>query len=95
MRNAHRALGRSYPRIQCLKIRIANSRSLDAQFIRERAARDGTDDIGKLRSHAVDFWIKPDTSSYVLAEFHRTDEIAAAGSAAAQNVVAELKPRMT
>lgn len=50
--------------------------------------------IGNLRNRAVDFWITPDTSRFGLAEFHRTQEIAAEGEAAAQGKVAELKQRL-
>jgi len=50
--------------------------------------------IGKLRNRAVDFWIKPDTSGFGLAEFHRTAEIAAVGEAAAHDAIAELKQRL-
>ena len=42
--------------------------------------------IGKFRNRAVDFWIKPDTSCFGLAEFHRTAEIAAVGEAAAARI---------
>jgi predicted acylesterase/phospholipase RssA/CRP-like cAMP-binding protein len=51
--------------------------------------------LGKLRNRAVDFWIKPDTSLYGLAEFHRAAEIAAAGQTAAQATVADLQHRLT
>lgn len=50
--------------------------------------------IGKLRNQAVDFWITPDTSGFGLAEFHRTDEIAAAGAVAATDKLSELKQRL-
>lgn len=50
--------------------------------------------IGKLRNRAVDFWIRPDTSGFGLAEFHRTTEIAAVGDAAAKASVTELKRRL-
>jgi len=50
--------------------------------------------IGKLRNRAVDFWIKPDTSAFGLAEFHRTKEIAAAGEVAAGDIIEELKRRL-
>ena len=50
--------------------------------------------ISKLRNRAVDFWIKPDTSGFGLAEFHRTAEIAAVGEAAARDKIAELKQRL-
>ena len=50
--------------------------------------------IGKLRNRAVDFWIKPDTSGFGLAEFHRTAEIAAAGEAAARDKLPELKQHL-
>ena len=50
--------------------------------------------IGKFRSQAVDFWIRPDTSGYGLADFYRTTEIAAAGEAAARDKVPELKQRL-
>lgn len=47
--------------------------------------------IGKLRNRAVDFWIRPDTSGFGLAEFHRTKEIAAAGEVAAHEIIDDLK----
>ena len=50
--------------------------------------------MGKIRNRAVDFWIKPDTSRFGLAEFHRTSEIAAAGEAAAHDAIPELKQRL-
>jgi NTE family protein len=50
--------------------------------------------MSKFRNRSVDFWIRPDTSNFGLAEFHRTKEIAAAGEAAARSIVAELKQRL-
>lgn len=50
--------------------------------------------MGKFRNQAIDFWIKPDTSGFGLAEFHRTTEIAAAGEAAAHDAIPELKQRL-
>jgi NTE family protein len=47
--------------------------------------------IGKLRNRAVDFWIKPDTSAFGLAEFHRTKEISTAGEVAAHEIIEDLK----
>jgi len=73
-------------------INMRNAGSLDTLF---RIFESQAHNIGKLRNRAVDFWIKPDTSRYGLAEFHRTDEIAAAGKVAAQDAVVELKQRLT
>ncbi len=50
--------------------------------------------ISKLRNRAVDFWIKPNTSAFGLADFHHTTEIAAIGEAEAQSRVSELKQRL-
>jgi NTE family protein len=50
--------------------------------------------MGKIRNRAVDFWIKPDTSHFGLAEFHRTAEIAAVGEAAAHEAIPELTQRL-
>jgi predicted acylesterase/phospholipase RssA len=50
--------------------------------------------ISKLRNRAVDFWIKPDTSGFGLADFHHTAAIAAVGEASAQARVSELKQRL-
>ena len=50
--------------------------------------------LGKFRNLAVDFWIKPDVSAYGLAEFHRTDEIAGVGEAAALERIPELKQHL-
>jgi NTE family protein len=50
--------------------------------------------IGKLRNQAVDFWIKPDTSGFGLAEFHRTKEISAAGEVATHDIIDDLKRRL-
>ena len=50
--------------------------------------------IGSFRSRAVDFWITPDTSAFGLADFHRTDDIARAGEAAAREVVSQLQQRI-
>jgi NTE family protein len=47
-----------------------------------------------MRNRAVDFWIKPDTSPFGLAEFHRTTEIAAVGEAAARDTIGALKKRL-
>ena len=50
--------------------------------------------IGNIRNRAVDFWITPDTSGFGMAEFYRTTEIAAAGEAAARQVLPELQKRL-
>ena len=50
--------------------------------------------MGKIHNRAVDFWIKPDTSRFGLAAFHRTAEIAAVGEAAALEAIPELKQRL-
>ncbi len=77
------------PDMPTLKMR--NAGSIDTLF---RIFESQAHNIGKLRNRAVDFWIKPDTSSFGLAEFHRTSEIAAAGQTAAQASVADLKQRL-
>lgn len=50
--------------------------------------------IGKLRNQVVDFWIRPDTSAFGIVDFHRTAAIAAAGEAAAEASVSDLKKRL-
>ena len=71
--------------------KMKNAGSIDTLFqIFESQAHN----IGKLRNRAVDFWIKPDTSTYGLAEFHRTSEITNAGKIAAQHYSTELKQRL-
>jgi NTE family protein len=50
--------------------------------------------LGAIRNRAVDFWITPDTSSFALADFYRTQEIAAVGEAATQEILPELKQRL-
>lgn len=77
------------PDMPTLKMR--NAGSIDTLF---RIFESQAHNIGKLRNRAVDFWIKPDTSGFGLAEFHRTSEIAAAGQTAAQATVEELKQRL-
>jgi predicted acylesterase/phospholipase RssA len=72
--------------------KMRNAGSLDTLF---RIFESQAHNIGKLRNRAVDFWIKPNTSGFGLAEFHRTSVIADAGRAAAQDSVAELKRRLT
>ena len=72
-------------------IKMRNVGSLDTLF---RIFESQAHNIGKLRNRAVDFWIKPDTSNFGLAEFHRTSEIAAVGRVAAQDSAAELKLRL-
>jgi len=71
--------------------KMRNAGSLDTLF---RIFESQAHNIGKLQNRAVDFWIKPDTSSYGLAEFHRTSEIATAGVAAALGTISELKQRL-
>jgi predicted acylesterase/phospholipase RssA len=71
--------------------KMRNAGSLDTLF---RIFESQAHNIGKLRNRAVDFWIKPDTSSYGLADFHRTSEIATAGVAAALGSIGELKQRL-
>ena len=58
--------------------KIRNASALDTRF---RIFESLAHNIGKMRNRAVDFWIKPDTSHFGLAEFHRTTEIAAVGEA--------------
>ena len=77
------------PDMPTLKMR--NAGSLDTLF---RIFESQAHNIGKLRNRAVDFWIKPDTSGFGLAEFHRTSLIAEAGKAAAQDSITELKQRL-
>jgi predicted acylesterase/phospholipase RssA/CRP-like cAMP-binding protein len=72
--------------------KMRNAGSLDTLF---RIFESQAHNIGKLRNRAVDFWIKPDTSVYGLAEFHRTSEIATAGVTAALNALQDLKQRLT
>jgi len=72
-------------------VKMRNASALDTLF---RIFESLAHNIGKMRNRAVDFWIKPDTSHFGLAEFHRTTEIAAVGEAAAQGAVAELKQRL-
>jgi predicted acylesterase/phospholipase RssA/CRP-like cAMP-binding protein len=72
-------------------IKMRNVGSIDTLF---RIFESQAHNIGKLRNRAVDFWIKPDTSIYGLAEFHRTSEIANAGKIAAQHCTTELKQRL-
>ena len=72
--------------------KMRNAGSIDTLF---RIFESQAHNIGKLRNRAVDFWIKPDTSIYGLAEFHRTEEIANAGRAAAQHCIADLQQRLT
>lgn len=71
--------------------KMKNANALDTLF---RIFESQAHSIGALRNRAVDFWIKPDTSHFGLAEFHRTSEIAAAGEAAARDTVVELKQRL-
>lgn len=72
--------------------KMRNAGSFDTLF---RIFESQAHNIGKMRNRAVDFWIKPDTSGYGLAEFHRTSEIAAAGVNAALNTLEDLKQRLT
>ena len=71
--------------------KMKNAGSIDTIF---RIFESQAHNIGKLRNRAVDFWIKPDTSIYGLAEFHRTSEIANAGKIAAEKCFTELKQRL-
>jgi predicted acylesterase/phospholipase RssA len=50
--------------------------------------------LGKYRNRAVDFWIKPDVSSFGIAEFHRTAEIALAGETAALESIPTLRQHL-
>lgn len=72
--------------------KMRNAGSIDTLF---RIFESQAHNIGKLRNRAVDFWIKPDTSGFGLAEFHRTQVIAEAGLVAAQNAIPELIKRLT
>ena len=71
--------------------KMKDASALDTLF---RIFESQAHDIGKHRNRAVDFWIKPDTSPFGLAEFHRSTEIAAVGEAAALDAIAELKQRL-
>jgi len=70
---------------------MRDASALDTLF---RIFESQAHNLGKFRNQAVDFWIRPDTSSFGLAEFHRTTEIAAAGEAAARDTIAQLKQRL-
>jgi NTE family protein len=72
-------------------VKMRDASALDTLF---RIFESQAHNLGKLRNRAVDFWIKPDTSSFGLAEFHRTTEIAAVGEAAAHDTIAQLKQRL-
>ena len=71
--------------------KMKNASALDTLF---RIFESQAHNMGKFRNRAVDFWIKPDTSRFGLAEFHRTAEIAAVGEAAAHDAIPELKQRL-
>lgn len=71
--------------------KMRNAGSIDTLF---RIFESQAHNIGKLRNRAVDFWIKPDTSGFGLAEFHRTQVIAEAGQVAAQSMIPELTKRL-
>jgi predicted acylesterase/phospholipase RssA/CRP-like cAMP-binding protein len=81
--------GGNSPNMPTTKMR--NPGSLDTLF---RIFESQAHYIGKFRNRAVDFWIRPDTSGFGLAEFNRTAEIAEAGRVAAQSVIADLKQRI-
>jgi NTE family protein len=72
-------------------LKMKNPGALDTLF---RIFESLAHNMGKIRNRAVDFWIKPDTSQFGLAEFHRTTEIAAVGEAAANEAMAQLKQRL-
>jgi NTE family protein len=72
-------------------VKMRNASALDTLF---RIFESQAHNLGTLRNRAVDFWIKPDTSGFGLAEFHRTTEIAAVGEAAAQDVIPQLTQRL-
>jgi predicted acylesterase/phospholipase RssA len=72
-------------------VNMRDASALDTLF---RIFESQAHNLGKFRNQAVDFWIRPDTSSFGLAEFHRTTEIAAAGEAAARDTIAQLKQRL-
>jgi predicted acylesterase/phospholipase RssA/CRP-like cAMP-binding protein len=72
-------------------VKMRDASALDTLF---RIFETQAHNIGKLRNRAVDFWIKPDTSQFGLAEFHRTKEIAAVGEAAALDSISELRGRL-
>jgi NTE family protein len=72
-------------------VKMRNASALDTLF---RIFESQAHNMGRMRNRAVDFWIKPDTSPFGLAEFHRTAEIAAVGESAARDVITELKQRL-
>jgi predicted acylesterase/phospholipase RssA len=72
-------------------VKMKNPSALDTLF---RIFESLAHNMGKIRNRAVDFWIKPDTSHFGLAEFHRTAEIAAVGEAAALEAIPELTQRL-
>jgi NTE family protein len=72
-------------------VKMKNAGALDTLF---RIFESLAHNMGKFRNRAVDFWIRPDTSRFGLAEFHRTTEIAAVGEAAALDAIPELKQRL-
>lgn len=72
--------------------KMRNAGSIDTIF---RIFESQAHNIGKMRNRAVDFWIKPNTSTFGLAEFYRTNEIAEAGRSAAQGCIAELQQRLS
>jgi hypothetical protein len=47
------------------------------------------------RSRAIDFLITPDTSSYALADFYRSQEMAKVGDATANQIIPELQQRLS
>ena len=71
--------------------KMRDASALDTLF---RIFESQAHNLGKLRNRAVDFWIRPDTSGFGLAEFHRTAEIAAVGEAAAHDIISQLKQRL-
>ncbi|AMV32468.1 NTE family protein RssA [Pirellula sp. SH-Sr6A] len=72
--------------------KMRNAGSIDTIF---RIFESQAHNIGKMRNRAVDFWIKPNTSIFGLAEFYRTNEIAEAGKNAAQECIMELQQRLS
>lgn len=71
--------------------KMKNVTLLDTLF---RIFESQAHNLGSVRNRAVDFWIRPDTSSFGLAEFHRTAEIAAVGEVAARDQLSDLKQHL-
>lgn len=71
--------------------KMKNAGSLDTLL---RIFESQAHNLSAIRNRAVDFWITPDTSSFAVADFYRTREIARVGEVAARVVIPELKSRL-